>query len=336
MQVLTDDGESEVVVTKKACIRNDLDEHDLYSPESRRSEVWQHFKLHRTIKDKAFCNVCKIGITQVSSSTTNLSKHLLMKHSIKTETSSKPKKMPNDETNSAATSSTLTTLWNRKVPYPRDHHKQTELTKMIAKFIYTDMQPISVVEDPGFKELMAYVDPKYQMPSRTHMMEKVLRQEFQKKNIFVRESLSEAKAVSLTTDAWTSRATDNYITVTAHAVMPDWSMKSFVLSTKLSNESHTSEFLLESLTTTISEWNLEAKLANIYVTTDNARNITKALENSTYIGVRCFAHSMNLTVQRGLADLSVNEALKRIRRIITHYHKSPLASGNLKVNINLP
>ena len=38
----------------------------------------------------------------------------------------------------------------------------------------------------------------------------------------------------------------------------------------------------------------------VYITTDNAKNISKAVEESKFSHIRCFAHSVNLAVQKGL------------------------------------
>jgi hypothetical protein len=43
----------------------------------------------------------------------------------------------------------------------------------------------------------------------------------------VQSTISEAESVAITTDGWTSRATESYITITAHLIDKEWCMKSF-------------------------------------------------------------------------------------------------------------
>ena len=55
----------------------------------------------------------------------------------------------------------------------------------------------------------------------------------------VESSLKASPMIALTTDGWTSRATVSFITVTAHAISDDFTLKEFVLQTHSLEESHT-------------------------------------------------------------------------------------------------
>ncbi|CAI5677365.1 unnamed protein product [Oreochromis niloticus] len=57
----------------------------------------------------------------------------------------------------------------------------------------------------------------------------------------VMAELSQASSVALTTDGWTSRATENYVTVTAHYITAEWEIRSPVLQTCPLYKSHTAE-----------------------------------------------------------------------------------------------
>ena len=49
----------------------------------------------------------------------------------------------------------------------------------------------------------------------------------------------EAPSMALTTDIWTSMATEAYMTVTAHCIDPNWKLQNFVLETLSFPERHT-------------------------------------------------------------------------------------------------
>lgn len=55
-----------------------------------------------------------------------------------------------------------------------------------------------------------------------------------------------------------------------------------------------------------------------------------ACQQANAINMRCFAHCLNLAVQKGLSLPEVTKVLKDVRRIVTYFHKSPLAEGVLK------
>lgn len=70
-------------------------------------------------------------------------------------------------------------------------------------------------------------------------------------------------------------------------------------------------------------------LRRVVLTTDNASNMTKAARESGVQHVRCFAHSINLSVQKFVR--MIDDHLARIRTIVRFFHKSAPASTALKV-----
>ena len=141
--------------------------------------------------------------------------------------------------------------------------------------------------------------------------------------------LSDAQYISLTTDGWSSRNSESYITTTAHWLDGTWSLQSAVLRTTQLQQSHTSDNLLSYTQEVIKDWNLERGLP-IPITTDNASNITKAIREGRFLHVRCFAHTINLAAQKGLSVKVVNDMLSHIRRIVKYFNKSCLANAILK------
>lgn len=80
----------------------------------------------------------------------------------------------------------------------------------------------------------------------------------------------------------------------------------------------------------------DQELANrnwtIYVTTDNASNISKAVEESPFEHVRCFAHTINLSVKKGLEVGAVKSMLSDIREVVKYFKKSSKAKYALEVS----
>jgi len=100
---------------------------------------------------------------------------------------------------------------------------------VILQFIVKDLRPFSVVENAGFKNLLAILEPRYKVPSRQHFSDKALPALYEQKKIEVKKDLAEASAVALTTDGWTSRATESYRTITSCHIHKDWKMRSYML-----------------------------------------------------------------------------------------------------------
>lgn len=109
--------------------------------------------------------------------------------------------------------------------------------------------------------------------------------------------ISKAVSVALTTDGWTSRATESYIT-TAHYISQDWKLENKVLETTTLPCSHTGETLGEALNDTATRWNTKRQHGVNCVVTDNASNITLGVKLSglqPHVG--CFAHTINLATK---------------------------------------
>ena len=89
-----------------------------------------------------------------------------------------------------------------------DHAKA--ITNAIGVFIGADMRPYSVVQNEGFKHMLKVLEPRYDIPLRTHFSEKIVPDLYEQEKKKVVDELSRASSVALTTDGWTSRGTESY------------------------------------------------------------------------------------------------------------------------------
>ncbi len=119
---------------------------------------------------------------------------------------------------------TLPSLFQAK--FPANSDRAQKITNAIAIFIALDMRSFSVVENEGFKYLLSVL-PKLQEKTKAK----------------VEEGLSTAESIAITTDGWTSRALDRYMTITAHYITGNWQIANHVLQTRPVYESHTSDHL---------------------------------------------------------------------------------------------
>ena len=82
----------------------------------------------------------------------------------------------------------------------------------MGMLIAADMRPYSIVENKGFKNIVKVHEPRYEIPSHTHFSKKIVPDLYEQEKIKIVEELSKASSVALTTDGWTSRATESYMT----------------------------------------------------------------------------------------------------------------------------
>lgn len=142
------------------------------------------------------------------------------------------------------------------------------ITRAIGLFIAQDLWPYSIVENEGFRNMIHVLEPRYEIPSRPYFSNVVVPKIYQDIRAKVESDLKMATFVALTTDGWTSRATESYNTVTAHFIDNDWQMKGYVLQTRKMDESHTGENLAVMLNAAINEWRLVKFSTKPSLTTD--------------------------------------------------------------------
>ncbi|CAG9840755.1 unnamed protein product [Diabrotica balteata] len=142
--------------------------------------------------------------------------------------------------------------------------------------IINDLQPISNVEDNGFRALITGIEPYYTMPSRFTFANSFLPQKFRQKTEKLKVLLSKTTSVAITTDAWTAQHSQTgYIGYTVHFITEYWGLYSSLLKCHF-DESHTAQNLKDDLCNVINEWDILKKVYTI--TTDNAANIKAAIK----------------------------------------------------------
>lgn len=176
--------------------------------------------------------------------------------------------------------------------------------------IVTDLQPPSIVEDKGFKNLMKIMDGRYHLPSRRTIMRDLLPQKYQTCVNSLLITPNNQMSISLTTDFWTSRACDSYITITFHFINDTWDLQSYTLKIYKVIGSHTGEKNASELKEVSVQWNIEKKIT--CAITDNASNMALAIRITTWQHLPCFAHTLNLIVHESLAT---DEILNELRRV---------------------
>ncbi|XP_036343171.1 zinc finger BED domain-containing protein 1-like [Rhagoletis pomonella] len=197
---------------------------------------------------------------------------------------------------------------------------------------------LSIVEDSEFKNLIEMIThcPGYKLPTRKSLSNSLLPNVYNELKAKLHEEIRLASAVCLSTDAWTSRANQSYIAVTAHFVEPEKGiLKSHLIACIENAERHTSDNLCATLRKIMDEWEISNKITA--VVSDNAANIIGAIKIGQWRSVPCFAHTLNLIVQKGLQQL---DSIKiKSKAIAEFFHRS--ANGLQKLmetqkQLNMP
>ena len=242
--------------------------------------------------------------------------------------------------------------------------RSTSWDDRVMEFVCRDLRPVSVVTGDGFLSLVNFREPGYRVPSATQVTKLIQRKHLNGLKILM-EKLSKVQHVALTTDLWTSRRTEGYITVTVHFINPDsWKLESGVLTTCKFADRHTADNIAAKLNAEITRFGLDERVTAIVH--DQAANMKKALrlmapddkpermrwtacrmessgssgcdsENedqasaaSAIESLECAGHRLQYSLHAGLSVPAIESLLAASRRIVGHFNHSTLSSDALK------
>jgi len=221
------------------------------------SEVWKHFRKSAD-KSTASCLLCSATI-QLHGGTSNLRNHIKFKQ---------PSVDNNKASPDVAKQQTLHQVYGPRLA------SSEAINQALANFVVQAYVPMKIVEHESFRHLMQLLNPQYEVPSRTTVRARIDQQYDDAKKSLL-SSLQGSTSVALTTDSWTSNATEAYLTVTVHYIKDDWSMESRILMIRAMPERHTGENLAIRLKDCVDEFGLKGRVeACVH---DNARNIDLAI-----------------------------------------------------------
>ena len=110
-------------------------------------------------------------------------------------------------------------------PYDRKSKRWKDITQAVTICLAKDMMPIQTVEKEGFKQLVKKLDPRYTLPKRKYFSKTALPDMYEEYREKVEASLSSADFYDYyksTTDLWSSRTTEPYLSLTVHYINSDW------------------------------------------------------------------------------------------------------------------
>lgn len=194
-----------------------------------------------------------------------------------------------------------------------------------------DFQPVSIVENLGFKQLLKTTAPHYKIPSRK-TINKLLDSKYEVISNIICSKIECAEYYSLTTDIWTDVLNSkSFLGVTIHMVQSN-KMYSCTLEVHQRYERHLSTYISEQLGIICQK----CRVVNDKITavvTDGAVNMKCAVEssfgNDRYI--HCLAHQLNLVATQSIKNVPLlMDLLKKVKNIVTWFKRSVVACDELR------
>ncbi|EFA12506.1 hypothetical protein TcasGA2_TC012931 [Tribolium castaneum] len=166
-----------------------------------KSEVWGYFEKD-ILTNEATCLYCK-KTYQTSGNTSNLWNHIKKVHNIENEkgtlstadtvslSSMSAMSSSGDfqESESASHERKQKVLVLDSYFYKTSTQKKKEIDNLVIDMITLDMQPLSIVGDVGFQQLINKLDPHYKLPSKTQVKEVLLPRRYNEVKIKLKQIL---------------------------------------------------------------------------------------------------------------------------------------------------
>ncbi|KAM9788033.1 zinc finger BED domain-containing protein 4 [Syngnathus typhle] len=193
-----------------------------------------------------------------------------------------------------------------------------------------DGQPMSVVENEGFRRLLEHLEPRYNLPSRKYFSETALSEMYEKVCEHLSQQLRDVDVMSFTTDIWSSEVCPmSMLSLTVHWLDRNHTPRSAMLQAKNFPGAHNGDTISTAIKAMLDKWNIPLNKVHV-ILRDNARNMKKAMEKMGVCSLGCFAHTLQLVVNEGLlSQRSVSDAIAHGRQIVKHFKHSPLAYSRL-------
>ncbi|GES92498.1 zinc finger BED domain-containing protein 1-like [Rhizophagus clarus] len=175
--------------------------------------------------------------------------------------------------------------------WSKNPKRKRECDEALTEFLIDDMQPLYVLKNEGFINLVKTLDPYYTLPN-----------------------------------LWTGRDHQGYIGVTCSFINKEFELQEIMLAYQYMEYPHTSQNIARTIMNLIFEWGLEKKF--ICITTDNGSNMVAAsrLLPNTF-RIPCAARTLNLVVNKGLIPVEI--LIARAKRLI-NFFMSPKQNERLK------
>ena len=174
--------------------------------------------------------------------------------------------------------------------YTKGSKRWKQLTEAVTKGIAKDTMPVYSVEKPGFRQMLAQFDRRYELPSRKYFSQVAIPALYAKVRDKVDNELLGLKYYSATTDLLSSKGLLPYISYTIHWVDDEWNYKTRCLEKIYLPSDHTAANIADALKDIRQTWKLPEE-GQMAIATDNAANMICATNILKWQRLSCFGHN---------------------------------------------
>lgn len=178
-----------------------------------------------------------------------------------------------------------------------------------------DLQPLHTVQSEAFRRFIYELDPAFTMPC-PETVKRIIYEAFNYSFPQLKDMLlTQATSVSLTMDLWTARNRQGYLGVTCSYLDQSFKLREFTLDIAYVRYPHTAIHIKDTLESILNEWGIREKVFTI--TTDNASNMKKCVQDMGVNQLGCTAHTLQLVIGKGMKPAEI--LIARVKQLIDFF-----------------
>lgn len=208
-----------------------------------------------------------------------------------------------------------------------DDEDKRNLVEKITSFILEDLHSPTIINERGFRKLIQSMQSNSQLPSLDSILNRITEMySIERANLF--DELHSVKHVSISLDKWLSTSGDQYITVIADFITPNWDAKSKIIA----NIKHFGALDVSKLQKYFREffqdWDISNKIVSLVFDKSILRSDDIKFDIQT---IPCLAETIKKSIETAIESISeIGVLIRQCERLISHFHLSNSASIYLR------
>ncbi|GFR84818.1 zinc finger BED domain-containing protein 1 [Elysia marginata] len=180
----------------------------------------------------------------------------------------------------------------KKSYYMTKMRERQNIGRAFLNMLAKDMEHPSIVNRPGFRDFVAALDNRFELPMKKNIMKTMIPELAEEIKHKVKLDVVIASYFSLSVECWKYRETQSYMTVSAHFIKDSWEMSSIVLETFDCTEERTETNTATNFKRITDEWGITDRV--VALLSDSADEVVSSasLVNG-WEELTCFGHILN-------------------------------------------
>ncbi|CAM9298005.1 unnamed protein product [Phaeothamnion confervicola] len=200
----------------------------------------------------------------------------------------------------------------------------------LCRFVAVQYQPLSIVSPPGFKTMVSVLNKRAAMPISKMLFDYLVRFKLSLHGDIAAMTKDQKEAV--TVDGWTSRAGDQYFSLTLHFINEQWELTSLALDCV----KHVGSTCASDLVRIVEDLVERAKVTSINRAADCEPSMVAAGRETKFPHSGCLAHCLESVTGIFFDASGVAGIMKTFKALASKFHKSAQLTEKLKMACGVP